>query len=59
MSQNRQNERDRMHAEEDYQTNVDAKKEIEALTEKLNRLEVDKLDKIVKMLEDMKIPLKE
>jgi len=56
MSQNRQNERDRMHAEEDYQTNVDAKKEIEALTEKLNRLEVDKLDKIVKMLEDMKIP---
>ena len=59
MSQNRQNERDRMHAEEDYQTNVDAKKEIEALTEKLNRLEVDKLDKIVKMLEDMKIPPKE
>jgi len=59
MSQNRQNERDRMHAQEDYQTNLDAKKEIEALTEKLNRLEVDKLDKIIKMLSDMNIPLKE
>ena len=59
MSQNRQNERDRMHAQEDYQTNLDAKKEIEALTEKLNRLEVDKLDKIIKMLSEMNIPLKE
>ena len=59
MSQNRQNERDRMHAEEDYQTNVDAKKEIEALTEKLNRLDVDKLDKIIDMLTEMKIQTKE
>jgi len=58
MSQNRQNERDRMHAEEDYQTNVDAKKEIEALTEKLNRLDVDKLDKIIDMLTEMKIKTK-
>jgi len=58
MSQNRQNERDRMHAEEDYQTNVDAKKEIEALTEKLNRLDVDKLDKIIDMLTEMKIQTK-
>ena len=31
MSQNRQNGRDRIHAEEDYQTNIDAKREIEAL----------------------------
>ena len=38
MSQNRQNERDRMHAQEDYQTNVEAKKEIEALTKLLNKL---------------------
>jgi len=58
MSQNRQNERDRMHAQEDYQTNIDAKKEIEALTEKLNRIEVDKLDKIMALLEKMNIPLK-
>jgi len=54
MAQNRQNERDRVHAEADYQTNIDAKLEIEALTIKLNKLEVDKLDKIIEMLEEMK-----
>ena len=54
MAQNRQNERDRMQAQEDYQTNVEAKEEIEALTLKLNTIEVDKLDKIIKMLEEMK-----
>jgi len=59
MSQNRQNERDRMHAQEDYQTNVEAKKEIEALTKILNKLEVDKLDKIIAMLEEMKTPVKD
>ena len=53
MAQNRQNERDRMHAEADYQTNIDAKLEIEALTIKLNKLEVDKLDKIIAMLEEI------
>ncbi len=59
MSQNRQNERDRMQAQADYQTNIEAKKEIEALTILLNKLEVDKLDKIIKMLEEMKIPAKD
>jgi uncharacterized membrane protein len=54
MSQNRQNDRDRVQAQEDYQTNVDAKLEIEALAVKLKSLEVDKLDKIIKMLEEMK-----
>jgi uncharacterized membrane protein len=53
MSQNRQNERDRIHAQADYQTNLDAKLEIEALATKLNSIEVDKLDKIIKMLEQM------
>lgn len=53
MAQNRQNERDRMHAEADYQTNIDAKLEIEALTIKLNKLEVDKLDKIIAMLDEI------
>ena len=51
MSQNRQNERDRMHAEEDYKTNVDAKKEIEALSIILKTIEVEKLDKIIQILE--------
>jgi len=53
MSQNRQNERDRMHAEEDYKTNVDAKKEIEALQIILKTIEVEKLDKIIQMLEKL------
>ena len=53
MSQNRQNERDRIHAQADYQTNLDAKLEIEALATKLNNIEVDKLDKIIKLLEQM------
>jgi uncharacterized membrane protein len=51
MAQNRQNERDRMQAQADYQTNVDAKLEIEALAIKLNTLEVEKLDKIISMLD--------
>lgn len=54
MSQNRQNERDRLHAEADYQTNLDAKKEIEALQIQLNKLETEKLDRIIQMIEEMK-----
>ena len=54
MSQNRQNERDRLQAQEDYKTNIDAKIEIEALATALNRLEFEKLDKIIKLLEEMK-----
>jgi uncharacterized membrane protein len=51
MAQNRQNERDRAHADQDFSTNVEAKKEIEELLEKLNSIEVDKLDKILALLE--------
>lgn len=54
MAQNRQNERDRIQALSDYQTNKDAKLEIEALTIKLDKIETEKLDKIIKMLEEMK-----
>lgn len=54
MSQNRQNERDRMQAQADYQTNIEAKQEIEALTLILNKLDVEKLDKIIALLEEMK-----
>ncbi|SHG10468.1 Protein of unknown function [Flavobacterium fluvii] len=54
MSQNRQSERDRIQAQADYQTNIDAKQEIEALTLILNKLDVEKLDKIIAMLEEMK-----
>ena len=54
MAQNRQSERDRLQAQADYQTNIDAKQEIEALQKKLNSIEVEKLDKIIAMLEEMK-----
>ena len=58
MAQNRQNERDRHQAEADYQTNLDAKKEIEALQEQLSTIEINKLDKILKLLEEMKVKVK-
>ena len=54
MSQNRQNERDRVQAQKDYETNTQAKIEIEALQEKLNFIEINKLDKIISMLEELK-----
>jgi uncharacterized membrane protein len=50
-SQNRQTERDRHQADADYRTNVEAKKEIEDLQKRLARIEDDKLDKILKILE--------
>ena len=58
MAQNRQNERDRHHAEQDFKTNVEAKKEIEQLLEKLNSIEIDKLDKIIALLEPKEIKKK-
>jgi uncharacterized membrane protein len=54
MSQNRQSARDRIQAQDDYQTNIDAKREIEALQIHLNKLETEKLDKIIAMLQEMK-----
>ena len=54
MAQNRQNERDRMQAQADYQTNIDAKQEIEQLQLRLNQIETEKLDKIITMLEELK-----
>lgn len=54
MAQNRQSERDRTQADADYETNCEAKKEIEELQLRLNAIEADKLDKILKLLEDMK-----
>ena len=51
MSQNRQNERDRAHAQADFETNEKAEKEIEELQVSLARIENEKLDKIIKMLD--------
>ena len=53
MSQNRQSERDRHQALADYETNLAAKAEIESLQLELARIESDKLDKIILLLEKM------
>jgi len=49
-SQNRQSERDRAHAEMDLRTDRESKKEIEALQRTLNRIEQEKLDRILEIL---------
>ena len=54
MSQNRQTERDRVQAQSDYQTNIEAKLEIEALQIHLTNIETQKLDKIIALLEEIK-----
>jgi len=51
MSQNRQAERDREQAQHDYDTNVAAKEEIETILKELGRLELEKLDKILALLQ--------
>jgi len=51
MAQNRQSERDRAQADSDYRTNVAAKKEIEELMKRLDNIEIEKLDKILTLLE--------
>ncbi|MDB4905157.1 MAG: hypothetical protein JWQ63_4438 [Mucilaginibacter sp.] len=53
MAQNRQNERDRAQADADYKTNCEAKIEIEELLKKLNSIEIDKLDKILEIVQKM------
>jgi uncharacterized membrane protein len=50
MAQNRQNERDRAQALHDLETDMEAKKEIEALQIQLSKIEVEKLDKIIALL---------
>lgn len=54
MAQNRQSQRDRLQAQADFDTNLEAKKEIEALQMQLNKIETEKLDEIMKMLKEMK-----
>lgn len=51
ISQNRQAERDRHQAEEDYRTNVEAERRIEDLQRSLAAIEVNKLDRIIALLQ--------
>jgi uncharacterized membrane protein len=55
MAQNRQNQRDRAQADEDFKTNIEAKLEIEQLQTLLSKIELEKLDKIITMLEKMEV----
>jgi uncharacterized membrane protein len=50
MAQNRQAERDRYQATEDYKTNIKAKQEIEALQIMLARIEDEKISEILTAL---------
>jgi|SRR3989338_3410279 len=54
MSQNREARRDRRRTEADYETDVEAKKEIDEIEERLKRIENEKLEKILKLLESDK-----
>jgi len=54
MAQNRQSDRDRAQAKDDYDTNLEAKQEIEELQEHLSLIETEKLDKIIIMLQELK-----
>jgi uncharacterized membrane protein len=51
MSQNRAANRDRVQAQHDYDVNIAAKNEIEGVTRELARIENEKLDYIVSILE--------
>ncbi len=54
MAQNRQSQRDRIQADNDYHTNLEAKKEIEELQIHLSKIETEKLDMIIALLQEMK-----
>jgi len=54
MAQNRQNQRDRYQAAEDFRTNVEAKEEIEELQKSIARIENEKLSEIMKAIIDIK-----
>ena len=52
MAQNRQSMRDRHQADADYRTDLEAKSEIEELQVRLARIEDEKLEKILKLLQE-------
>lgn len=54
MAQNRQADRDRCQANEDYRINVEAKQKIEELQSALARIEKDQLGAILRALDELK-----
>jgi uncharacterized membrane protein len=53
MAQNRAAERDRHNAEADYQVNLNNKKEIEHIIIRLNAIELDKLNKLIEIMDKL------
>ena len=54
MAQNRQASRDRAQAQADFETDLEAKREIENIQTELKRVENEKLDKVISLLESLK-----
>ena len=52
VGQNLQRRHSKLRAEADYQTNLEAKKDIEVLMQRLESIENEKLDKILETLEE-------
>jgi uncharacterized membrane protein len=52
VGQNLQSRHSELRADADYETNVDAKKDIEILMKRLDSIEENKLNKIIKILEE-------
>lgn len=50
VGQNLQSRHSELRADADYETNIEAKKDIEMLMKKLNTIETDKLDKILEII---------
>lgn len=50
VGQNLQSRHSEIRADADYKTNLQSKKDIEALTRRLDSIEIDKLDKILEIL---------
>jgi uncharacterized membrane protein len=51
VGQNLQSKHSELRADADYETNLEAKKDIEMLMKRLDSIESDKLDKILKILD--------
>jgi uncharacterized membrane protein len=51
MSQNRQNERDRLRALVDHETNLESHREIEQIQRTIERMDTEKLERILTLLE--------
>ncbi len=58
MAQNYQSDRDRIQADADYKTNVESKMEIEELQMRLNSIEIEKFDKLISMIEELKVEIR-